>query len=193
MKIGVFGGSFNPPHHGHLIVIESLHDQLGFDRVLFVPAAIAPHKQDPMVGSATMRVAMTRLATERNPAFDVSDLEVQRGGRSYTIDTLREFRQLYPAASLSLIIGADNFLDFDTWKSPQDILAIADLVVMSRPGFSATDARHQFARMARGVNVPAIGITGTDIRRRVKHGRSIRYLVPESVEEYIRRTGLYRE
>jgi nicotinate-nucleotide adenylyltransferase len=193
MKIGLFGGSFNPPHIGHLIVIESLQDQLRFDRVLFVPAAISPHKHDPMVGSAPMRVAMTKLAVEKNPVFEVSDIEVQRGGRSYTVDTIRHLRESNPGSTLSLIIGADNFLDFHTWKSPQEILSIADLIVMSRPGFSAADAHHQFARMARSLNVPSIGVSGTDIRRRVKHGRSIRYLVPEAVEEYIRRTGLYRE
>ena len=136
---------------------------------------------------------MTRLAVLENPFFEVSDIEIQRGGRSYTIDTLNALASMYPSASLSVIIGVDNLIEFQTWKSPRDILARADLVVMNRPGFSVQDEKNEFVRSARFVNVPQVGISGTDIRRRIKFGRSIRYLVPLSVEDYIIRRGLYRD
>lgn len=193
MKLGVFGGSFNPPHVGHLIVIESARDQLQIDRIVFIPSGQTPNKFDASLAPPTCRLEMTRLAVSANPNFDVSDIEIQRSGISYTIDTLNALSVLYPRAVLSLIIGIDNYLEFETWKSPQEILARADLVVMNRPGFDTRSLKHEYAHLAKMVNVPQIGISGTDIRRRVKLGRSIRYLVPQPVEEYIHRKQLYRE
>jgi len=193
MTVGIFGGSFNPPHMGHLIVLESVHDQLQFDKVLFVPSAQPPNKRDTVLARAESRLEMTRLAIAGNPHFEASDIEVKRQGLSYTIDTLTALCGQYPAASFSLIIGVDNFIEFQTWKAADEILARADLVVMNRPGYPAADARSEFGRHARFVNVPQIGISSTDIRRRVKHGRPIRYLVPETVEMYITQRRLYRD
>ncbi|MBI1805772.1 MAG: nicotinate (nicotinamide) nucleotide adenylyltransferase [Ignavibacteria bacterium] len=193
MKLGVFGGSFNPPHMGHLIVLESVRDQLQFDKILFILSAQTPNKHDACLAPATRRLEMTKLAIHGNPTFEVSDIEVQRQGISYTIDTLTALGGFYPKADLSLIIGADNFFEFQTWKSPEDILTKADLVVMNRPGFSSRDVKHQLSRRAHFVNVPLIGISGTDIRRRIKLGRSIRFLVPAPVEEYIRLHRLYKD
>jgi nicotinate-nucleotide adenylyltransferase len=192
MKIGIYGGTFNPIHVGHLIVIESVREQMQFDKLLFVPSANTPNKSDPSLAPAPDRLQMARLALEGNPDFEVSDVETARGGMSYTVDTLRILGEQYPRAELSLIIGADNLLEFQTWKAPDEILDRSTLVVMNRPGYAAAGVRSELSRLAKHVNVPQIGVSGTDIRRRVKLGRSIRYLVPRPVEEYIRHKGLYR-
>lgn len=193
MKLGIFGGSFNPPHMGHLVVLESVRDQLQFDKILLIPSAQTPNKHDISLAPAAMRLEMTKLAVQGNPAFEISDIEIQRKGISYTVDTLSTLVGLYPKASFSLIIGADNFMEFQTWKSPKEILDKANLVVMSRPGFSHRDVKHDLVRLTQFVNVPLIGISGTDIRRRVKLGRSIHFLVPPAVEEYIRVHRLYKD
>ncbi len=192
MNIGIFGGSFNPPHAGHLIVIESVRDQERFDSVVFVPSASPPNKHDVALAPAADRLKMTQLAVEGNPAFDVTDIEIRRPGLSFTVDTIDALSALRSGDSLSLIIGSDNLLDFHTWKSPKEILAKARLVVMNRPGFDLRQAHPEYARLAKVVNVPQVGVSGTDIRRRIKLGRSIRYLVPKNVEEYLRYTNLYR-
>jgi nicotinate-nucleotide adenylyltransferase len=196
VKIGIFGGTFNPPHIGHLIVIESVQDQERFDTVLFVPSASPPNKQagmqDGTLAPAADRLRMTQLAIQGNAKFEVSDIEVRRSGPSFTIDTVDALTALHPDASLSLIIGSDNLLEFHTWKSPKDIIAKTGLVVMSRPGFDLRLAHPEYARLAKVMNVPQVGISGTDIRRRVKLGRSIRYLVPKQVEDFIRHSNLYR-
>jgi nicotinate-nucleotide adenylyltransferase len=193
MKIGIFGGTFNPPHIGHLIVAESVREQLQFDRVLLIPSAQTPNKHDAVLAQADARLEMTRLASEGNKWFAVSDIEVRRQGISYTVDTVNALAAEYPGAILSLLIGVDNLLEFHSWKLPHEILSRADLVVLSRPGFARADVKSEFTRLATFVNVPHIGISGTDIRRRVKLGRSIRYLVPRSVEEYIERYRLYKD
>jgi nicotinate-nucleotide adenylyltransferase len=192
MKLGIFGGTFNPPHIGHLIVIEGVRDQLKFDKILFVPSGNPPHKHGQSLAPANARLQMTSLAIRANDSFGVCDIELKRSGMSYSIDTLAQLSELYPKAELSLIIGVDNLLEFETWKSPQGIVSLADLVVMSRPGFSVHDLKNEYTRSANFINVPSIGISGTDIRRRVKLGRSIRYLVTHEVEDFIRRTGLYK-
>lgn len=192
MKIGIYGGTFNPPHLGHLIVTESVRDQLGLDRILFIPSASTPNKNDPSLAPAPDRLRMTQLAIEGNLDFHLSDIEAKRGGISYTIDTVKSLTTDQPNDLFSLIIGADNLLEFQTWKSPREILDLIDLVVMSRPGYPTNDLKSEFSRFARFITVPQIGISGTDIRRRVKSGRSIRYLVPKLVGEYISHRHLYR-
>lgn len=192
MKIGIFGGSFNPPHLGHLIVIESVLDQERLDTVVFVPSASPPNKHDVALAPPETRLKMTQLAIEGNPEFGVSDIEIRRPGLSFTVDTVAALAALHPGDTLSLIMGSDNLLDFHTWKAPKEIIAKAGLLVMNRPGFDLRRAHPEYGRLAKLVNVPQIGVSGTDIRRRVKLGRSIRYLVPKGVEEYIRYTNLYR-
>jgi len=193
MNIGIYGGSFNPPHLGHLVVAESVREQVRFDKILFVPSATTPNKMDAALAPAADRVQMMRLAIQGNADFEVSDIEVHRSGISYTIDTVTGLAALHPRAALALIIGTDNLMEFQTWKSPQEILARVQLVVVNRPGFPPQDARSEFARLSTFVNVPQIGISSTDIRRRIKLRRSIKYLVPPGVEEYIRQKNLYRD
>ena len=193
MRIGIFGGTFNPPHIGHLIVIESVREQIQFDKIFVVPSAQTPNKPGTVLASAYDRLEMTRLAVEGNVHLTVSNTEIERKGISYTVDTVLAFSAQYPHANLSLIIGADNLRDFQSWKSPREILTRVDLIVMNRPGIATVDAKDEYARLSTLVNVPQIGISGTDIRRRVKMGRSIRYLVPPAVEEYILHHKLYRD
>lgn len=193
MRLGIFGGTFNPPHLGHLIIAEAVRDQLRYDRILFVPSANPPNKIEVTVAPGKDRLAMTQLALQGNANFEISDIEAQRGGVSYTVETVKQLSKMYPGATLGLLIGADNFLEFQTWRSPEDILGYAELVVMTRPGFSDRQAQSKFEKLSTFVNVPQIGISGTEIRRKVKMGRSIRYLVPQSVAEYIAHSGLYKE
>lgn len=193
MNLGIFGGSFNPPHMGHLIVIECVRDTLRLDKVIFIPSAQTPNKVDVSLAPPTLRYEMTQLAVRGTQDFEVSDIEIKRRGLSYTIDTLNEMMLQYQGVKLSLIIGADNLMEFDTWKATDDILTRAELIVMSRPGFSTQTRKSKYARSVKFVNVPQIGISGTDIRRRVKLGKSIRYLVPRPVEEYILVKRLYRD
>ncbi len=193
MKIGIYGGSFNPPHLGHLIVVESVQDQLQFDKIFFVPASVPPHKIDRTLAPASDRLEMLKLALKGHPVFAGSDIELSRRGYSYTVDTLQQFRLLYPSAEFSIVIGADNFLEIDTWKAVDEIMDNAGLVVMNRPAYAPGTLKSRFDRFARFVQVPSIGISSTDIRLRIKQGRSIRYLVPKDVEQYIYSKALYRE
>ncbi len=191
MKIGVFGGTFDPPHNGHLIIADYVRHRLGLNKVLFVPSWISPHKQDRQATSAADRLAMLLLAVERAVDLEVSDIEVRRGGVSYTIDTLRHLSG-ETRAELYLLIGADNFVDFDTWHEPEEIVSLARLVVMSRPGFPLDDGRSLPSGLIR-VEVPEITITATYIRDRIRARLPIRYLLPARVERYIQERNLYKD
>lgn len=192
MRIGIFGGSFNPPHVGHLIVAERVRESAGLSRVLFIPTATPPHKGTAELPGAKHRLAMVQLAVEGNPAFEVSDCEVRRGGVSYTIETLREMHRRFPTDDLYLIIGLDNFLEFRDWKDPEAVLSEAELIVMDRPIPGARTADSPYLDRAIFVEVPLIEISATMVRETVRAGKSIRYLVPEKVEAYIKEQGLYR-
>jgi nicotinate-nucleotide adenylyltransferase len=191
MKLGILGGTFNPPHIGHLIVAESVRDQLKLDKILFVPSYSPPHKLYSQVALPTQRYEMVEIALEKNRNFSVSDIEIAREGKSYTIDTINTLIGIYPGSQLFLIIGLDNLMDFSDWKSPNDIISKVELVVMNRPGYDV-DVKNEFKRYATIVKVPSIDISSSDIRRRIKMGRSIRYLVPFEIEQYIFKKGLYK-
>jgi nicotinate-nucleotide adenylyltransferase len=191
MKVGIFGGTFNPPHMGHLIVAEWAREVLQLDKILFVPAAVSPHKIDLDIVEAHHRLEMLSCAIQGNRYFDFTDLEVQRGGISFTVDTLQVLKERHQDDVLVLLIGADNLLDFHTWKDPETILALAEVVVLTRPGFVAS-ADEGYMKRVSLLEVPEIAIESRQIRRRVKEGRSIRYLVPFPVEVYIQKNGMYR-
>ncbi len=201
-RIGILGGSFDPIHLGHLAVAEAARDQLDLDRVLFVPAALPPHKSDRVLAPQRDRVAMLELAIRDNPAFDVCRVELDRGGTSYTLDTLLHLKQtLGPSARLHFLIGADSAVELHTWHEPRRLLSLARFVVVPRPGIDLSRltamgralGRSSLSRLMGSVlDTPEIGISSTDIRERVARGRSIRYLVPESVRRHIGRRGLYR-
>ncbi|MDZ7269995.1 MAG: nicotinate-nucleotide adenylyltransferase [candidate division KSB1 bacterium] len=194
MRLGLFGGTFDPIHIAHLIVAEWVREEMGLDRVLFVPAALPPHKTDRMLSPAWQRLAMVRLATAGSPWFEASDLEIRRGGVSYTIETVRALRQQYKLQphELFLIIGSDSLKDMGSWREPESIFAESAVVVVPRPGFDPSEAPPQFASKATLIAAPLVEISSSEIRERVRSGKSIRYLVPPGVERLINEHGLYR-
>ncbi|MDQ3556360.1 MAG: nicotinate-nucleotide adenylyltransferase [Gemmatimonadota bacterium] len=187
MRVGVFGGTFDPPHVGHLIVATEAHRALELDRLLFVPAALPPHKGGGVHTSPRVRLEMVRRAIRGDQRFGAEDVEVRRAGPSYTIDTLRIFAERMPGAELFLLIGADNLRDFSAWREPRQIMSLARLVVLARAGEEG-DGTVPAIR----IPVTRIDVSSTAIRRRVGAGESIRYLVPEAVRRMVERHGLYQ-
>jgi nicotinate-nucleotide adenylyltransferase len=191
MKVGLFGGSFNPPHVAHLIVAETVREQFAFNQILWMPALIPPHKRESRLASAEHRLEMTRLATASNPAFAVSDLELRRSGLSYTADTIRTLQETNPSIAYSLIVGGDSFRGFTSWYRPQEILERVPLIVYERGEDAQTEIEASFGGRVCFAAAPLLAISSTDIRERCATGHSIRYLVPEPVREYIEAHGLY--
>jgi nicotinate-nucleotide adenylyltransferase len=190
----VFGGSFDPPHFGHLALAEWARTELGLDRVLFVPAGRPPHKHRGSLTPVKHRLAMTRLAVRGNPAFAVCTLETRRRGESYTADTLRELAAAMPRARWHLLMGADMFATFDTWREPAEIARRAVLVVALRPGVRVPRSS-RWARAGRGVvwlTNPGVDVSSSALRERAGRGLGLRYLVPDRVAGYITRHALYR-
>lgn len=191
MKLGVYGGTFSPPHVGHLIVATAVREQLGLERVLFVPGAVPPHKTGQEILDGSHRLAMLRLAVEGDEGLGVSDIELRRGGVSYTVETLEELARRHAGAELHLLIGMDNYTEFDTWREPGEILRLARLVVMTRPGYTKRGAPELPAERVIFCDVPEIEIASRQIRKRVREGKPIRYLVPPAVERYVLEHRLY--
>lgn len=192
MEIGLFGGSFNPPHVAHLIVAEIARDQFGFDEVWWIPNATPPHKSDDELAGVEHRLAMTRHAVADNPMFRVCEIEIEREGVSYTVETLRALQDEHPDTNFGLLIGSDSLDHFGDWHKPDEIAERVPLVVYKRPGVIEEVAEPRFANRVRFVSAPVMEVSGTEIRSRRRAGRSIRYLVPESVRSYIREHNLYQ-
>lgn len=190
-RVGLFGGSFNPPHLAHLVVAEAARDQLGWDRVVWIPAATPPHKQHQDMPAAEHRLAMTRLAVEGNPAFEVSDVEVARSGVSYTVDTVRELQETYPETAFHLLLGGDSLAQFGTWVRPDEIVRRVPLVVYPRPGADLAGVPTQVMARTTFLDRPLLDPSSTVIRRLLRAGRSVRYLVPNAVLDYAAEHGLY--
>ena len=191
LRLGIFGGTFDPPHFGHLALAEWARVALELDQVWFVPAGEPPHKPRERRSAVGHRLAMTRLAVRGNPAFAVSTLESRRRGPSYTADTLRAVAASHPEARLHLLMGADTFATFDSWREPDAIARIAVLVVALRPGAARSS---RWARRGRGVvwlGNPGLGVASSALRARARAGLSLRYLVPDSVALYAARHRLY--
>ena len=185
MRRGLLGGTFDPIHLGHLRAAENALEALGLEQVLFMPAGAPPHRRAPCT-SPLDRFAMTALATAGHLGFVVSDLELRREGPSYTVDTLTALRETYPEDELLLLVGADAYAEIQTWKDHQRLAQLCQVAVLSRPGEEPP------LPGALWVEGPALPISASDIRRRVREGRSIRYLVPAAVADYIAKRGLYR-
>ncbi len=194
MRLGVLGGTFDPPHVGHLMIAEWAREQLSLERVVFVPSGTPPHKLGRARSSATDRLAMTRLAVRGNPAFIVSPIETRRRGPSFTIDTVRALRARHAGARLVLILGADSLDEFHTWRDPDAIAAEATLAVAGRPGVGPVrrGPARRFARAAEWLGNPSFDVSSSMIRSRARGGRSLRYLVTDAVARYIARHRLYR-
>jgi len=186
-RLGVMGGSFNPIHHGHLITAERAAEQLRLDRVLFVPTALSPLKNTSDLAAPKHRLAMVRAALRGNPSFEASNAEVRRGGTSYTFDTIESLKT---GAQVFLIIGDDAISLLPKWYRIHELAERVTFAVVGRPGKYEPPPPGPWK--LRRVHVPLIELSGTEIRQRVRRGMSIRYLVPEAVEKYIRRHGLYR-
>ncbi len=196
--IGILGGTFDPPHLGHLILAETACDALDLEQVLFVPAADPPHKHSLPLTDIKYRVAMVQEAIANNPRFALSQVDISRPGPHYTVDMLRILHEQLPAAELYFLLGADSLRDIATWHDPAGIIAQARLAVMRRPGsvfdLSGLEAELPgIAKRAVFVDAPVIGISATILRERLRAGRSIRYLVPEAVERYITAHDLYKD
>lgn len=217
-QLAIYGGSFNPVHNGHLILAEEIRQILCLDKIIFMPAAEAPHKPGAFLIEPHHRLNMLQKAIEGNPYFTCSEMEVQRGGKSYTIDTLRNFRrQSAPSDKLYFILGSDAFLELATWKQPHELLDLACFIVIERPGASLDEAIQflqsfnplpyqvlqtpllfQNPPLARQgarvffVRATLIDISSSVIRQLVQAGKSIRYLVPDEVKSYIDKQQLYR-
>ncbi len=188
MKIGILGGTFNPIHYGHLILGEQVLGQLGLDKVIYVPTFMPPHKSHRGIITAAHRYEMIELAVEGNSHFTVSDIEIRRKGKSYTVDTLREIKNEYPSAELFFICGSDLVSEIPTWKNVDEIYRMARFVLAKRPGFGKRLSGKNFLK----IDVAQVDISSSLIRNLVEQGRSIRYLTPDSVVKYIEKHKLYR-
>jgi nicotinate-nucleotide adenylyltransferase len=205
MRIGIFGGSFDPVHDGHLLAAECAREQARLERVIFVPAAESPHKVGVRLADASHRLAMLSLAIGGNDSFSVSSIELDRGGTSFTVDTLAELAEKHPGDTLVLLLGPDSLAGLGTWREPERIATLAEIVPIEREQLDDVRASTSAsgladilgeeavsAMLARRVRMPAIGIRATPLREAVARGKSIRYRTPRAVERYIATHGLYR-
>lgn len=198
-RLGIMGGTFDPIHIGHLACAEQARDELGLDAIVFIPAGCPVYKKDKKVTPAAERLEMCRLAVSSNPHFDVSDVEIARGGDTYTVDTLRQLREHYPDnVELCFITGADAVFSILKWRESSSISKLARLVAVTRPGYVVTEEQKDYLAQHSDFDVSYLEVTGlavssSELRARVAQGRSIRYLTMQSVMEYIERNGLYRE
>jgi len=215
-KFGILGGTFNPIHYGHLAAAEEIRDRLKLDRVLFTPSHLPPHKHEEDMPPAAQRLEMVRLAIVSNPRFSVSDIEVKRGGKSYTVETVATLRTMHPATEFYFITGLDSFLEIQTWYHWERLLTLCSFAVLSRPGYRFADlmkidfmkgASKELAALDRGEMVhvmfqpdgfkiclemiPLYDISSTDIRKRIRDSRTVKYHLPEDVETYIIKNKLY--
>lgn len=200
MQIGIFGGSFDPVHQAHLLLAESCLEGARLDQIWFMPCAVQPHKPDRVLASGKHRQEMLELAIGGHPQFAVSTLELDRGGISYTVETLRALVAAHPEDSFYFLMGGDSLADFPTWREPEEICRLGIPLVVRRPG-SPEPAWDSFAKWVTPerlaeiksfqISMPIIDLSSTDIRNRIKDKRSIRYRLPRSVEMYIRGQHLY--
>ena len=185
------GGTFNPVHYGHIIAGQEVKEKMGLDKITFIPSAHPPHKDEKDLASATDRLHMLKLALGKDPYFSISTLEIDRGGKSYSFQTMRALPKIYgPKAEFFFILGTDAIRDIFTWKKADEFLSLCRLIVINRPGFSI---RHLKKKMPpfHFVRVTPVAISSRVIRKRVQEGKPIRYLVPEKVEAYIKSHKLY--
>ncbi len=197
MRLGIFGGTFDPVHYGHLLAAEQCREQCRLDEVWFVPAAIPPHKTGVGISPGKARAEMLELAVAGLPQFRVSRMELERDGPSYTVDTLTTLRDEDPTRELLLILGADSLADFATWREPRRIAELATLLAVNRGrvtpdvAAAAQELGQEFQTRVQFVEMPAVDLASTDIRRRVREGLSIQFMTPRPVDLYLRQHNLY--
>jgi nicotinate-nucleotide adenylyltransferase len=197
-EIGILGGTFNPPHVGHLVMVQEALDQLELDRVLLMPVARPPHKEALADPGADVRLELCRLATAGDDRVEVSGLEIERGGASYTVDTLRALHERDPEHALTFIVGGDMAYSLPSWREPEAVLQLARLAVAERDGLRREDIAQRLEPLHAGDRVaffdmPRIDLSSSAVRERIAAGRPIRYLVPDPVVDEIRARSLYRQ
>lgn len=197
-KYGIFGGSFNPIHYGHLMICEYIKEEMGLDKVIFIPTGNPPHKD--LEVSAKDRYEMVRLAISPNPDFEISDIETTRVKMSYTVDTIRELKKIYREEKLYFLIGLDSIFQLKTWMKIGDLSKEIEFVVALRPGYINKEEinreidflRENFGTKVNLINTPLYEISSTDLRDRIREGKSLRYLIPKKVLNYIEESGFYK-
>lgn len=194
MKVCLFGGTFNPPHVGHLIIGETVRELENFDKMIFIPAFIPPHKDESNISAVEERLTMLRLCLDKNEKFELSDVEIKRETISYTIETIRELKSRYnlDRNHIYFLMGSDSLLEFHQWKNHEEILSECKVLVAARPGFRSRKISTAILSKVRFTNVPQIEVSSSQIRERIRRGLTVRYMVPDRVWEYIQRKGLYR-
>ena len=191
-RIGIMGGVFDPIHIGHLFTAEEARMRLSLDKVIFVPCLQPSHKRSDLVTEIEHRLKMTYIAIEDNPFFEVSEIEVNRSGPSYTIDTIKEFRKIYGwKTEIFFITGADAFLEIDTWYKKDELLKLCKFVAATRPGYDLNKLHNNFKDVLQIMEIPALAISSTDVRNRIKNNLSIKYIVLDVVRKYIYENKLY--
>lgn len=194
-RMGVFGGAFNPIHTAHLVVAEEVRQQMHLDKILFIPYSNPPHKQADQLLEDKHRLNMINLAIQDNEYFESSACEIKRGKTSinYTVDTLLQLHEAYSKEQVKfyLIIGIDNLIELDSWKDPEKLFTLSEVVVINRPGYLIQSVQNEYHRKVTFVPAPHVDISSSDIRQRIKEKRSIKYLVPLAVEKYILENKLY--
>ncbi|MBS4537159.1 nicotinate-nucleotide adenylyltransferase [Clostridium sp. D2Q-11] len=199
IKIGLMGGTFNPIHIGHLVMAEEIRKGFGLDKVLFIPTGNPPHKLIEGQVSSEDRYIMTLLATASNEHFEVSDIETKRIGTSYTVDTIKELKEIYPMAEFYFITGADAILEIETWKNTKELLDSCKFIAATRPGYNMNELKSgiqklekKYNRQISSLSIAPIDLSSTDIRKRLKVGKTVKYMIPDSVINYINKKNLYR-
>ena len=191
-KIGIMGGVFDPIHIGHLFTAEEARTRFSLDKIIFVPCLHPTHKRNDQVSKIKHRLEMSYLATSSNDYFEVSKIEINRSGPSYTIDTIKDFRSIYGwQTNIFFITGADAFLQIDTWHKKDELLKLCQFVAATRPGYDLGKLDAYFKKVLRIMEIPALAISSTEIRQRIRNGLSIKYLVLENVLHYIYNKKLY--
>lgn len=188
-KIGILGGAFDPPHLGHLIGAEKTRKKFGLQKIIFIPTNKPPHKNAP-VASPKERLELIKIATQDNQRFEVSDIEIKRKGFSYTVETIKKLKNIYPEDKLFLIIGMDEAKDFMSWKEPREILRLCKLIILTRIGFERKEIPELLGEKAQFLALN-FDISSSKTRELIRKGKSIKHLVPESIENYIKEKKLY--
>ena len=193
MKTCLFGGTFDPPHLGHLIIAQTIFEAQNFDQIVFIPAYQPPHKNVHDISSIDHRFKMLKIAIKENPNFVLSDIEIKRRGLSYSIDTIRDYKNQnnIKTDDLFYLIGSDALKEFHKWKNPQSIIDEAKVIVAIRPGFRPSDIPNWILEKIQFANIPRVEISSTTIRKRWAEDKTIRYMVTESVWQYINKENLY--
>ena len=193
MKVCLFGGTFDPPHLGHLIIAQTIFEAENFDQIVFVPAYQPPHKNGMKISPVDQRLEMLNIAIKENPNFIMSDLEIERKGLSYSIDTIMEYKKQNNLSSNELfyLMGSDSLRQFNKWKNPKMIIDESRVIIAIRPGFRPSDIPNWILAKIQFASIPRIEISSTTIRERWVNDKTIRYMVTESVWQYINKNKLY--